>query len=394
MELPQWKPTGKKLTAPISWPHAMYFGQAIAASGNWLFIGAVYVKSDSSATGVVFVYHRLKTGWREVQALSAKDGDLGYQIVTTGDMVFIKGSLETEGSRETRDAIFVYAKDRGQWQETSVIFPDSGGDMVFNGHELFVGGGDTKDIDIFEQKAGLWKLIGKIDSGEVPLSIGSITSSSQNLLAALTYGAGGFVNGHGELSLYEKQHDKWVKTDAITPAGRFKGYYFISCALSPEGDTLFITAERHVSLGKSINKMTEKEAIAELGSLQVKRHVQVLVYRRRHSGEWQLAATLSPKNPALATSFGQGMAFLNGELFVNAPRANIIANGYWNGAVYVFREQDNDWRQIAKLTTNHPEVAESFGTSFTRTGNTLFVGAPSAHVKGVEQGAVYIFKNQ
>ena len=64
------------------------------------------------------------------------------------------------------------------------------------------------------------------------------------------------------------------------------------------------------------------------------------------------------------------------------------------GAAYVFVKPGTGWRNMtetAKLTPSDGNIGEEFGATVSISGNTIVVGAPSASVGGVVQGAAYVF---
>ncbi len=64
------------------------------------------------------------------------------------------------------------------------------------------------------------------------------------------------------------------------------------------------------------------------------------------------------------------------------------------GAAYVFVKPGGGWRHMtetAKLTPSEGNIGEEFGATVNISGNTVVIGAPSASVGGVVQGAAYVF---
>lgn len=396
-----------QLVAPSDDKGVQQFGSTLAAQAGWLFIGANYGTSNSSSVPrVVYVYHRERSGWQKSQVLKVNDGGLGYGIAMGDNVVFIRGYIEKGKNQKNRNFVFIYKEHDGLWQRVAMLQTDADGEMVYRGGDLFIHDEDSGEVTIFGNDGGAWSEVAKVGNQEGPT--GTDMAASNSRFIVLSYGHGGFPDGHGEVSVYDVQAMRWTRTATIVPTGEFANYYFTSCAISATGDAIFVVAGLAVPPTRLTSKMkqilaqtvvpmtqrqamVEKEVVKENASHQISRHVQVLMYRQDR-GKWKLVAHGAPTQPALADSFGEVMRFLDGELFVGAPRANITENGYWNGAMYVFKPEDSTLKQIVKLTAGHPDVAESFGSTFARVGNTLIVGAPSAEVNGREQGAVYIFE--
>jgi hypothetical protein len=84
------------------------------------------------------------------------------------------------------------------------------------------------------------------------------------------------------------------------------------------------------------------------------------------------------------------VAFAGGELFVGAPRADLL--GRDEGAIYVFRrEGETQWVQVAKLTAPDAENDDRVGVSLAVDGGRMIIGAPYA--RGW-LGKAYIFRRQ
>lgn len=96
---------------------------------------------------------------------------------------------------------------------------------------------------------------------------------------------------------------------------------------------------------------------------------------------------LEPSDPALATSFGEVLAFASGRLAVGAPDA------FGSGAVVLFRQDPGGWTEEAVLRPPQPTPGARFGASLCVHGALLLVGAPHASAGGLtEQGEVVAFE--
>jgi len=100
-----------------------------------------------------------------------------------------------------------------------------------------------------------------------------------------------------------------------------------------------------------------------------------------------------PNDGATNDSFGASIAVQGNMAVVGAP--NATENGVSSGAVYIFnRDINGNWNQGVKLLPTLSNDEQHFGASVALLGNDLIVvGATGDDGKGVNTGAVYIFKN-
>lgn len=96
---------------------------------------------------------------------------------------------------------------------------------------------------------------------------------------------------------------------------------------------------------------------------------------------------LLPNDGRMDNFFGISLSSKNNFLAVGAPWNNNIA--YHAGAVYIFKEVSNSWKQSQKIVNNVGGASYSFGSSVLISDDVLFVGAT-----GDNSGAVYIYKLQ
>jgi len=79
-------------------------------------------------------------------------------------------------------------------------------------------------------------------------------------------------------------------------------------------------------------------------------------------------------------------------VLIGANKAN--DNGFKSGAAYIFRYDDSDWVQQAKLLASDGVELATFGNSvaISEDGNTTFIGAPGKDTTGYTAGSAYVFE--
>ncbi|HPF41595.1 MAG TPA: FG-GAP repeat protein [Phycisphaerae bacterium] len=108
---------------------------------------------------------------------------------------------------------------------------------------------------------------------------------------------------------------------------------------------------------------------------------------RREFGVWQEVAKLTADDAAEQAEFGNAIAIEGDTAFIAAHDRSP------GGGVYVFRETDGVWGQIALLTATDTVSVDDFGRSVALVGDTIFVGAPrTRNQDGFFEGAAYVFR--
>lgn len=95
-------------------------------------------------------------------------------------------------------------------------------------------------------------------------------------------------------------------------------------------------------------------------------------------------------NIALNAKLGSSTA-MDGDYAAAGAPYDSVAGKSLQGSVIVYQKQAGQWVQQAKITANDGMASDFFGYSVSLSGNTLAVGAVSASVGGIKQGAVYMY---
>lgn len=84
------------------------------------------------------------------------------------------------------------------------------------------------------------------------------------------------------------------------------------------------------------------------------------------------------------TGFGQSVTIAGDEILIGEP-GNTVPSGF----VYVYRQQDGNWTEVAQLTSSQSSEADGFGRDLAVDGDLLVVGAP-----GIDRQMVYFFRRE
>jgi hypothetical protein len=120
---------------------------------------------------------------------------------------------------------------------------------------------------------------------------------------------------------------------------------------------------------------------------------QGAVYLFTRSGDsWSQQVSLTATDGVEGDLFGYSVSLANSNVLVGTPGADIY--GIENrGAVYLFVQDGDGWRQQTKLTAGNGAENNVFGVAIALGGTTVLVGTPVVEVNGNPyQGKIYFFQ--
>ena len=115
--------------------------------------------------------------------------------------------------------------------------------------------------------------------------------------------------------------------------------------------------------------------LAAVGATEAKTHGVVYLFEYDGTG-WHNIGYVEPSDGFYDDKFGQSVSLKGNTLVVGSYHNNYLQQ---NGAVYVFEWMNNQWNQIQKITTNHPNISTRYESHFGYTVNLyqdwIFVAA-------------------
>jgi choice-of-anchor B domain-containing protein len=218
------------------------FGQAIAADGDLLAVGAPKARSGE---GAVYVFQRRGTDWNQLAVLAAGNpvagAGLGSAVAVNGDVVL----AGAPGYRAGDGAVYAFLRAGGEWRET-IIEPDSvidgvrfGSAVAANADHLVVGapgalplqilGTPTPPIPgsayVFRRDGAAWEEESILTTtAEGVLSLGHAVAVSGGRVAV---GAPISANGAGRVHVFQRSNaGEWAESSTVTPGQSAPGSLF------------------------------------------------------------------------------------------------------------------------------------------------------------------------
>lgn len=360
--------------APAPWDR---FGDEIAVSDEWLFVGAYGFGPGYYGTGAAFVYRWNGSAWVYHQTLTASDADeddiFGNDVAVEGDWAVVCAAQE--GSHE-QGAVYVFHWDGTTWNEKQKLVTSSreryahfGASAAFSGNRLVVGASwdhasgrvhmGSASVFFYDgfdwvEDAKLWPSLGQSDDyfgRDVDFDGDWIVVGAPGDDCAGVTNAGSFYVFHDEVS-------GWVEFMRGTSVDGLTGDDWFAQDVALCGDHLMVAADNYPSGGFSL-----------AGA----------VYAYRWNGSaWAYDETIVSPDIQHSSVFGRGIDLHGEKLAVGAPFEGNRPSQ--NGAVHLFEWGGVNWQHIETLIAPDPAEANQFGRGIGLSDLHVAVGAPESLV--------------
>lgn len=327
---------------------SFFFG-AFGAGGNAVAISGNTVVVSAPAPGVVYVFAKPPSGWRdetETAKLTASTGDPLSAVAIDGGTIVAGAAASFIGNFQ--GAAYVFVEPTGGWQsatETAMLTSSDG--------QFGDGLGDSVAI------SG-----GTIVAG-APFTVSPASGASA-----------------GAAYVFAEPNGGW---QSATETARLDASDGVS------GDML------GVSLGVSGN--TVVAGADDAFNVPQQGPGAAYVFIRPNVG-WRSetqSAKLTASDGAPGALLGDSVAIQGNTITAAAPFATVNGNAE-QGAGYVFLEPTKGWAdetEAAKLTASDGVSNDVFAMGLGMSGNTVVSGAPGAAIHGhTGQGALYVFRKR
>ncbi len=318
---------------------ATSFGSAVDISFDKAIVGANLNDRDQS---VIYIFQKENNLWKQVTEISLGNSNFFDQSSISAaidNSTAVVGLPWNDTNGKTAQGIVYVFEEKGSWQQVARLIPNDG-----------------QAEDLFGSSVAI--------SGNT-IIVGSQRSKTDSGIAK------------GAAYVFTKEGNNWQQK-AKLQASTGKAFDDFGNAVAIDDDIAVVAAK-----GNEVNGETAR------GS--------VYVYKRQ-GGSWGLAKTLIAQDGKSGDRFGSAVA-IDGETIVVGAESYTYGNQVSQGAVYVFKAQDNwlgtsNWEQDAKLIAKDGEGGDHFGSSVDINGNKIVIGAYLDNIdsNGYLQGSTYIFE--
>ena len=368
-----------------------HMGKSVVVDGRVAMVG---VPGTGKNTGAIFVFVRDEIGWMEQARLVPKDlkpnDEFGNVIALKGDTLVVGMPRYSEVGKNY-GTVFVYTRIGDRWVRQSNVNAN-----------------DTEESDRFGNA---------VDFDGKHLIVGA-------------YSANAPQGDSGAAYIFARQGNSWIQQAKLT-ANDGDSFDWFGSSVAISGDVAVVGAIRED--GKGINSDSGAVYVfRKIGESWVQeakvigrdtREKHNFGYTVKTNGEifvvgvpkggstgngavyifrfqdnvWrQHGAALIAQS---GNNFGQSISLGNQMIIVGSPRDD---NDEWEkqikrggtGAAYIFRERNGQWMRTARLLPNDAMEGDSFGYAVAVNGNTVVVGSISHSAGGALSGAAYIYTKQ
>jgi hypothetical protein len=352
-----------ELTAPGGQPGDS-FGTSVAVSGSTAVVGAPDALSGS---GAAYVFVRNGKKWSEQAELTASGeagAAFGTAVAMTGSQIVV--GAPDEGA--TAGAVYVFTGSGATWTQQAELTASNQASADYFGYSVAISG-STVAVGAFGQDAstgaayvfdfahGQWSQQADLVASDAAPSAAfgySVAVSSKTLLV----GAYGSNSGTGAAYVFMRSGTVWSQQAELTASDGTPGGDFGN-SVAVAGSTAVVGADLESSSAGT-------------------------AYVFVQSGDlWSQQAELVAGDAAPGDEFGASVAVAGSSIVVGADGTSSSA-----GAAYVFNGAGTAWPQLAELSASDGAAFDGFGTAVAQSGTTRLIGAPGHNS---ETGAAYVF---
>lgn len=365
-----------------------YFGYSVAASGDYVIVGAFWEDGSGFERGAAYIYHRIDIStWdagTKITAPDAEDGDtFGSSVAISGDYAVVGAYLENESGGNNSGAAYIFRRTGiNSWDSGTKIKASDAADhdmfglsVSISGDYVVVGaltedgtGTDRGAAYIFKRTGtNSWDSGVKIiasDSADDDNFGCSVSISEEYTIIGSQY-EDGIGSNRGAAYIFRRpgSANVWDAGTKIT-ASDATDYDYFGCSVSISGE-LAIVGAKGGGLGRGV----------------------AYIFRRTGTNTWDNYTKITASDATFGDYFGCSVS-ISGD--------NAVVGAHWKtnkGAAYVFRRiGTNLWNIGTKIIASDADIDDYFGYSVAVSGDYAIVGACYEDGAGVDIGAAYIFK--
>ncbi len=398
------------------------FGRVVTISGDYAFIGEPSTGGRGGApAGIVHVYKRGPTGWKEVDKLTAPGtvaGDaFGISVAADGATLLVGRILPPAGRSaqltptgvvisplvpdSSHGAVIAFQRNAmGKWSAGTLVAEGRvgsqfGAAMVVAGNTALIGaptdsGGGS--VRIFRRSQdGTWSAAG--------------TLPASGLAPGDRFGASIAIDGDrvavgapsrklkGAVFVFHRAADgSWTQETEQPAAVTTRDGAQFGSAVGVKGDRVFVGAPAANFAALTVLTPLQTSQISQIDSAFRKGAIDqglpappsvannfgpqlvagfAVVFERAKTGSWRNAGTLLPMSLS-SERFGSSFAMVGDELWIGAPGSDGM------GRIYRARQdKDGNWTAMSKLVVDSIDANAGFAASFAVSSDAAVVGMPS-----------------
>ena len=347
-----------------------YFGSAVSISENYMIVGATGDDDKGFSSGSAYIFERQGNNWVQQDKLIAPDGSpfskFGTSLAISEDYAVVGAPLRSSNT----GSAYIFQHQGNNWTFLQKPIPLDGYSSKF---------GCSVSID------GDYAIIGKLNSAYVFINSeyewiqqAKLNANDQGPNDGFGYSVsisgdyaiiGAFCSNsyRGSAYIFKRQGTNWTQQAKLVGSDSSMNDYFGYC-VAISGD--------HAIIG------------AYLDDDQMQNRGSAYIFERQ-GDNWTEQAKLIALDGTTEDNFGKSVSISGNTALIGAPGDYITANN--EGSAYIFKYENNNWMQQAKLTESEGRAEDYFGSTVSISGSYAIIGAYGNDDKGESSGSAYIY---
>lgn len=332
------------------------FGQAVAADGGTVVVGAPYHDQDATDAGSAYVFVARGVFLPLQTELRPSDPEggahFGTSVAVSGDTAVV-GAPDDGGA----GAVYVFERTRGTWAEVAKLTSGTSSDrfgasVAIDGGTAVVGAPGRSSsagaVFVFVKSGTSWT-----QQTEIAGSGGALGTSVGVRGDRLVAGAPQASSSRGLAATYTRSGTTWTLETTLQPSD------------STDGDE----TGGAVAIGSTWIAVGAAKADATGATDAGAVHVYGL-----SGGTWTRSARLFAPSPSAGAAFGSAVALDGGSLAVGSPLGDV--GGTDAGAADRFVARGSGWAYLGTLPATGSAAADRHGTSVALAADLVVSGTP------------------
>ncbi len=362
------------------------FGNAVAADGDLIVVGARLDDDRGRDSGSAYVYRWNGAMWVLEQKLLASDGlsgdFFGGSVAVDGDVIVV-GATGRDTFAADDGAAYVFRWNGASWVQQVQVkssdpdqFASFGSSVAISGDFVVVGAHLDRTSGVFFGSAYTFHWNGTVWTSKTKLlafdrAMGDLFGTSVSISGtSIVVGAPGDDSASllntGSAYVYGWNGTAWVHKQKIVA--------FDAAATDELGESVAISGDLIVAGSRLDDDFGSNSGSA---------------YAFRWNGtSWVLEQKLRATDGAASDFFGDSVA-ADGDAIVVGSNGD-DDRGSASGSAYAFHWNGASWVEH-KLLASDGAAADSFGSSVTVSGDVIAVGSPLDDDRGLNSGSAYVY---
>jgi len=358
------------------------FGHAVSISGYDIVVGVPNKNVNGSYSGAAYIYKFCSDpNWCIEQKITSSDNDnndeFGHSVSIRDDRLIVGAPSEQNDGNNVSGAAYIFERDNSNWIEKDKLVAQVRDALDEFGWSVSICGdlaivGAPRDDDLGND-AGAAYIFAPND----------VDPNQWDFMTKLLASDGGVMDEFGEAVAIDGNF-------AIVGApwdGGGSAYIFHTsdgnnwseiCKLIPSGGGEF---------GDSVS-ISGSYAIIGAPAESPNGAAYIFTPNDVNPNIWDEQARLLASDGATADQFGASVS-IDGDLAVVGAPHHVMDE---TGTAYIFKRENTNWIEAAKLTRTGGNAGDNFGYSVGISGSYVIVGVPDDDDKGNNTGSAYLYE--